>query len=236
MSYPGFGVFPSGVQVLLRIPLALLGVVGLVLALTAARRLGGRAATLAVLGSVAFILDAILNIISIVWAINIYTSDSADAFLDSITLLDALLTTAGVALLSAAFYVRRPGDAGRPAPGAPQLVGYGGYPGAVHQPPAQPQYPYPPPGWPHQGPAPVPPQAMPPEPPASPLPPAYPQPPAHAQPPAYPQPPTFLQPPALSQPPAFSQPPAHPQPPAYPQPPQPEPPAGSGPSTEPAKD
>jgi hypothetical protein len=210
MSYEAVGMLPNGAQIGLRIPLLLLGIVGLVLALNGSRRLGSRGAMLAAAGSAAFALDAILDIIWIALTSRIYTSPSVGTFLDLFTVLDVVLIGVAMALLIAAFSVRRPGDAASPAPGAPQVPNYGGYPGSPYSPPGQPQPPYAPAAWPNQGSS---------------------QPPVYSQPPGYPQQPGYPQPPSQHAP-SYPQPPSPPHPSGYPQQPSPPQPPTFAPPAE----
>ncbi|GIH12793.1 hypothetical protein [Rugosimonospora africana] len=251
MSYEAVGLLPTGAQIVLRVPLVLLGIAGLVLAVISRPRLGGRAAILGAMGGAAFALDAILNIIWIAMSEHIYRSESTStvaAWLDFYNVTDVVLLAAAMTLLAVAFTGRGPGGEPRPLLGAPAGPGgYTGYPPppppyqptAQPQPPAQPLSPYSPPTWPNQA-AQQPPIA-PPQPAAQP--PAFTQPgyppPSYAAPsqpqPTYPQQtypqqtypaaeaPTYHVPSA----PPHSAPPAHPHsaPPAPPEPPHSAPPA-----------
>lgn len=203
MSYEAVGLLPSGAQIALRIPLVLLGVLGLVLALSNSRRLGGRAAMFAAMGSAAFALDAILNVVWIAMGSHIYRSTSSiNGYLDFFTVTDVVLLAVAMTLLAVSFTGRAAGTEPAPlfsAPAAPG--GYPGYPPPPYQPPTQPQSPYSPPAWPGQGPA-------------QPAGPVFSQPGGYAQPPGYAPQPSY---PQSEQPPAH----AHPQPPAHHQPPNP---------------
>ncbi len=194
MSYQAVGLLPNGAQIALRVPLVLLGVLGLVLALSNSRRLGGRAAAFAAMGSGVFALDAVLNIVWIAMSTHIYRSASSiNGYFDFFTVTDVVLLAVAMTLLAVSFTGRAAGTEPTPLFGAPVApAGYPGYP-----PPAQPQSPYSPPSWPGQGPAQ----------PAGPQQPVFSQPPAHPQPANPPQPPAFAPPnyPHQAQP-AYTQP------------------------------
>jgi hypothetical protein len=204
MSYEAVGLLPNGAQIALEVPLILLGVLGLVLALSNSRRLGGRAAMSAALGSAAFALDAVLNIVWIAMSGRIGGSPSVYGWLDFFTVTNVVLLAVAMTLLAVSFTGRAASAEPAPLFGAPAAPGgYPGYRPPPYQPPAQPQPPYsPPPSWPSQGPAQ----------PAGPQQPVFPQPGGYAQPPGYPPQPSYPQ---------SEQPPAHPQPQAHPQPPSP---------------
>ncbi len=143
--------FSEGVQAGLRVPAILLGLVGVVLAIVAGRRLGAMAAIFGAVGSGLLTLDQISGL---VWShvvsamINDTRSKQEDlnAVSNLFTVVDVLLTTVGLAFLVFAFFVRRPAD--RKA-----LPGYmsgdfatPGFPPATYQQPA-PGFGPPPPGY-----------------------------------------------------------------------------------------
>jgi hypothetical protein len=116
---------PNGVQIGMRIPVVLLGLLGLVLALVAARRLGGLAAALGAAGAAALAVDQIVNIW---WVLQISSlNDNSDTTVDDYNkvnniflVVDLILVAAGLLLLLLAFLVRRPAERGAaPATAAP---------------------------------------------------------------------------------------------------------------------
>jgi hypothetical protein len=142
--------FSEGVQTGLRVPAILLGLVGVVLAIVAGRRLGVLAAIFGAIGSGLLALDQVSGL---VWVMTLRAMvEERDARPDDIaaasnlcTVIDVLLTTIGLAFLVFAFFVRRPAD--RKA-----LPGYvsgdfatPGFPSAGYQQPAPAFGPPPPP-------------------------------------------------------------------------------------------
>jgi hypothetical protein len=135
----------DSVQMVLRIPVILLTLAGLVLALVLARRFGVLSAVLAATGSAVVAADQIVNV---AWAYtNTALSHDTGTNFDKVvstnnlfTVVDAVLITIGIGLLVFAYVVRRPVHQAPPAYPAPPPAyptpGYG-------QPP--PGYPAPPP-------------------------------------------------------------------------------------------
>jgi hypothetical protein len=130
--------FTNGVQIGLRIPVVLLGILGLVLILTAARRIGVGAVILGAIGSVLVVLDQIVNI---AWVLTtssmVLETDSAVGDFNQVnnlfTLADVVLITSAAGLLVFAVFVRRPADRSGQAP--------------AFVPPGYPQQSFPSPGY-----------------------------------------------------------------------------------------
>jgi hypothetical protein len=119
---------PNGIQIGMRIPVVLLGLAGLVLALVAARRLGGLAAALGAAGAAALAVDQIVNIL---WVLQISSlNNNSDTTVDDFNsvnniflVVDLILVAAGLLLLTLAFLVRRPAERASPAAAAPPAYG-----------------------------------------------------------------------------------------------------------------
>ena len=155
----------DAVQTALRIPVVLIGLVGMVLALVLVRRNGALSAVFGALGGALLAADQAVNIW---WVLALSNSTaSPDDFAtetNMFTIADVVLITLAGAALVVAFAARKAAGPPRPAfagptPGfPPQPVGFPPQPVGFPPPPPQ-AAPFPPPGQP--APFPAPPQAGP---------------------------------------------------------------------------